>query len=619
MSLIKNFLSIFSKKKKKEKVRKVLIGLRIKSIFLISIVLLFTSGLFILFIYFIQNSLITKERSQRFQNLTQLLEGSSSVYLYYVDSDIPKNEVKEKYIFIINEINKFKELNPDVVNIFLIDEKGRVRINYPENIKKFSTGTFKIKEKRLTNLIIKDIKEKIVDKKDKNKVSFKHYRLISCPVILKSGDLIFVNEDFDRTIEQLHKKGMNSYEKERRFKSLLSKYSYLLEKKTNYSIHSYSLDELFVNLYKTLFINQGKLKDIKDKKLFDSKWVEKLSKNIETAISNNNLIEAKRLDEEIYNQMLSIRQYGEEFKYLGTIGVVFDLDLIKMDVSRNQKFFIFLSSIIFLLSLVLVSFAVGHNLKNIKLMEKWALEIANGNLKSKISIKEKDEIGRLSDVFQMMVDELIEKYHLEKFVSSSTMSMISQKKEGEIDTGTVERKNLAFLFSDIRGFTAFSEKHEPELVIGVLNEYFEKQVKIINKYFGDIDDYVGDQIMAHFSGENKADKAIKCAIEIMKEINSFNEERKKKNQPIFEIGIGIHIGDVVTGNIGTKNRMDFACIGDTVNTASRLCSIAKSFEIVASQKILISAKEKYRFDFMEPVQLKGKEKPFQIVRILWSS
>ncbi|MGC8764790.1 MAG: adenylate/guanylate cyclase domain-containing protein [Brevinematia bacterium] len=619
MNLIRNFLKIFQRffrKARKEKIRKVFLGLRLKSILILSIVVLITSFLFIIFIYFIQNSLITKERGQRFQKLTQLLEGPASVYLYYVDSDFPKNEVKEKYLFISNEINKFRELNPDVVNVFLLDERDKVRINFPGNIKKFSSVNFKTKGERITNLVVKDIKEKISEGREKKKISYRHYRLITCPVILKSGDLILVNEDFDRVVEQLHKEGMNSTEKERRFKNLLFRYTYLLDN-TNYTIHSYSIDELFLDLYKKLFISQGKLKDVKDKILLDPKWIQKLSKEIEISISNNNLVEAKRKDEEIYRNMKILRQYAEDFKYLGTIGVVFNLDVIKQEVAKNQKFFILLSSIIYVFSVFLISFAIGHNLKNIKLMEKWALEVANGNLKYRIKIKENDEIGRLSDVFQLMIDELIEKYHLEKFVSSSTISMISKKKEREIDTGTVGRKNLAFLFSDIRGFTAFSEKYDPAEVIDVLNEYFRHQVRIIKKYSGDIDDYVGDQIMTHFSGEKRAEKAIKCAIEIMQEIEKLNNSRKTKNQPVFEIGIGVHIGDVVVGNIGTKERMDFACIGDAVNTASRLCSIARSFEIIASREILDTSREEFKFEPMEAVQLKGKEKAFNVVKILW--
>ena len=105
------------------------------------------------------------------------------------------------------------------------------------------------------------------------------------------------------------------------------------------------------------------------------------------------------------------------------------------------------------------------------------------------------------------------------------------------ELGKTERKNLAFLFSDVRGFTSFSEKNEPELVIEVLNLYLDLQAKIVNAKSGDIDDYVGDQIMAHFKGRNRADTAVETAREIMTSIEKLNNERRNAGLPYFEVGM----------------------------------------------------------------------------------
>ncbi len=216
-----------------------------------------------------------------------------------------------------------------------------------------------------------------------------------------------------------------------------------------------------------------------------------------------------------------------------------------------------------------------------------------------------------------MIDEIRAKYHLEKFVSRSTRSMISGSMTAENgpDLGVTGRKTLAFIFSDVRGFTSFSEKNDPETVIEVLNYYLELQSNIIKGNKGDIDDFVGDQIMAHFSGETRADRAIDTAIKIMKSVAGTNAERAGAGLPVFEVGIGVHEGDVVTGNIGSKFRMDFACVGDAVNLTSRLCSAAGAGEIFVSQDLFDRAKKKYAVAGRPSIEVKGKEKRVKIVKI----
>ena len=184
--------------------------------------------------------------------------------------------------------------------------------------------------------------------------------------------------------------------------------------------------------------------------------------------------------------------------------------------------------------------------------------------------------GILSAEFNNMIIHLREKLQMQKFVSERTVSMIHEETaSGNIVLGGT-RKNLAFLFSDIRGFTAMSEKMEPEDVVTILNEYLDLQAKIIKKNHGDIDKYVGDEVMAVFSGDEMADNAIACAIEIIDQIKRLNKSKDDTGLKSINVGIGLNIGNVIQGRMGSSDRMDNTCIGDTVNLAARLCSNAES-------------------------------------------
>jgi adenylate cyclase len=276
-----------------------------------------------------------------------------------------------------------------------------------------------------------------------------------------------------------------------------------------------------------------------------------------------------------------------------------------------------IAAVMILFGLIAYRFVLNFMIRNLKKLERWALSVSAGNLDSKIVIKTNDEIGRLSDIFNKMIDEITIKYHLEKFVSSSAKSMIGKKSDtsDELELGGTDRKNMVFLFSDVRGFTSFSEKNQPEVVIEVLNFYLELQASVIMSKKGDIDAYVGDEIMAVFKGTNKIERAVETAIEIVKAIKKANLERLKEGHPIFEVGIGINAGDVVVGNIGSQMRMNYTCIGDTVNLAARLCSNAGPEEILVTKETIEKSKKKFPVLNVDPISVKGKEKKISIVKI----
>lgn len=153
-------------------------------------------------------------------------------------------------------------------------------------------------------------------------------------------------------------------------------------------------------------------------------------------------------------------------------------------------------------------------------------------------------------------------------------------------------------------------------MVSILNEYLDLQAEIIKKFEGDIDKFVGDEVMAVFSGGRRADNAISAAVEIVNAIRELNKRKSLKGQHIAEVGIGLNMGEVVSGRIGSRDRMDNTSIGDTVNLAARLCSYAEAGAILASKEIVARAsRKKFTGKKLDPIRVKGKADAIEVFQI----
>ncbi|HTY36360.1 MAG TPA: adenylate/guanylate cyclase domain-containing protein [Bacteroidota bacterium] len=238
--------------------------------------------------------------------------------------------------------------------------------------------------------------------------------------------------------------------------------------------------------------------------------------------------------------------------------------------------------------------------------------IRSGNYEFQVlgTSKSTDEIGMLARSFDEMVLGLKERFLMSKFVSASTVQMIRDEK-GDVRLGG-ERRNVTVFFSDIRGFTAFSEHVEPEVVIDLLNRYLSKQAAIITKFSGVIDKYVGDEVIAIFEGEDMVDQAVLCAVEIQREIALLN----KANTEDIRVGIGINTGMAIVGNVGGEERMDHTVLGNNMNLGARLCSIAQPGQIIISESSWRLLKTKsVRTKTLDVVSVKGMSRPMQTYEV----
>lgn len=184
-----------------------------------------------------------------------------------------------------------------------------------------------------------------------------------------------------------------------------------------------------------------------------------------------------------------------------------------------------------------------------------------------------------------------------------------------------ERKDLTVLFSDIRGFTSLSEKMSPEEVVNLLNEYLSEMTKIVFRWGGTLDKFIGDALMA-FWGAPLAQpdhplRAVNCAREMLKELKGLQQKWLAEKKPVIDIGIGINSGAMVAGNMGSLERMDYTVIGDNVNIAARLEGLNRQFHT----HILISEETYHRIKSSIPcrslgeIKVKGKEESIKIYEV----
>lgn len=219
-------------------------------------------------------------------------------------------------------------------------------------------------------------------------------------------------------------------------------------------------------------------------------------------------------------------------------------------------------------------------------------------------VRAKDEIGVLGRSFLRMVQGLKERLAMSTFLSQATREHIQRNTKDDFIS---ERTSLVILFSDVRQFSNFSETRDPEAVIQLLNQVLSIEAEIVKKRGGDIDKFVGDALVAWFSGEDRCLRAVQAANEMINTLVA-----RFGGQPGTRIGVGIHVGEVVVGSVGSSARKDYTAIGSVVNMAARLCSSAQAGQVLVSEAVKAELKGEVNLKPLAPVSLKGFSEPVSV-------
>ncbi|HPK41812.1 MAG TPA: adenylate/guanylate cyclase domain-containing protein, partial [Candidatus Cloacimonadota bacterium] len=186
------------------------------------------------------------------------------------------------------------------------------------------------------------------------------------------------------------------------------------------------------------------------------------------------------------------------------------------------------------------------------------------------------------------------------------------------------QQEVSVLFSDIRGFTTYSESHGVEDTVSMLREYLTEMVNTIIDNQGILDKFIGDAVMALFNTpvpiENHAYKACCCAMDMIESLRKLQRKWINEGKEIINIGIGVNTGTAVVGNLGSEQIFDYTAIGDTINLGARLESINKDYStvngIIISEFTLEYVKDLIKYEYLDEVIVKGKTKPIKIYQLI---
>jgi adenylate cyclase len=244
-------------------------------------------------------------------------------------------------------------------------------------------------------------------------------------------------------------------------------------------------------------------------------------------------------------------------------------------------------------------------------MMKGLRKISAAELSYRDHVRTNDEIKDLSLEFGKLTTAIA---GVVPYISASTL------KHADSATPSSENIDQAFLFTDIRGFTTISEGKPPEKIVEMLNHFLELQVSVILSNGGDIDKFVGDEIMAVFEDPDKELKACRASVGIRLAMAKEKELALSANEKAVAIGIGIHSGPVTRGSVGARiiNRMDFTSIGDTVNLAARLEGANKEYgtKTLVSEAVYEKVKEDFLCREIDLLTVKGKSESVRIYEIV---
>ena len=274
--------------------------------------------------------------------------------------------------------------------------------------------------------------------------------------------------------------------------------------------------------------------------------------------------------------------------------------------------------------------------------------ITNNDLSKRVRVEYDDEVGYLSTWFNRMVGDLESAYNevkqyayktalarnleerakkkeerirhiFQKYVPGEVIDEVLKAKGDKLLVG--KKQNATILFSDIRSFTTIAESLPPEDLVTSLNTYFNVMVGIIMEHKGIIDKFMGDAIMALFGAPvqygDDPSQAVKTSLEMIHELADFNKNQVRLDKRPFKIGIGLNTGNVIVGNIGSDQKLEYTCIGDAVNLASRMEGLTKIYgvPIIISEHTLNQAGADNKTRELDKVRVRGKDQGVKVYEL----
>ncbi|MBW1666948.1 MAG: HAMP domain-containing protein [Deltaproteobacteria bacterium] len=291
---------------------------------------------------------------------------------------------------------------------------------------------------------------------------------------------------------------------------------------------------------------------------------------------------------------------------------------------RNAKNYFALLAIVMALVGVFLSLLLSVYFSHpIRQLGEITLSLGKGDFSRRIKVSRNDEFGDLAYAFNRMASDLELQGKIKdsfgRYVTPEIVEMILSNPDKLWMKGSMVEATV--LFVDIRNFTALSENRDPEVVLRLLNDYLTRVTDTVIKYGGHINKFAGDEAMAVFGApiakEHHAEAAVKAALEIQREIAELNRQEALRDMTLH-IGIGINSGPMVAGNLGSEKRMEYTVIGDNVNVASRLTSIARAGEILITKETcdLIKDDSMVALEGKGKVPVKGRKREIMIYRVL---
>jgi adenylate cyclase len=281
-------------------------------------------------------------------------------------------------------------------------------------------------------------------------------------------------------------------------------------------------------------------------------------------------------------------------------------------IIRFRTYYFVGGAIVILIILLFIRLVVGRMVRSFTEISRAAESVARGDYGKPIPVKGRDEIAQLTRSFNTMVEGLKERDFVTNTFGRYVDREIAEKlmKLPEAARLGGEKRDVAILMSDIRGFTPLSETLSPDIIITFLNRYFSRLIEVIQRHHGIIVDFFGDSVLVFFDPlkgpvEPVIRRSVECALDMLSAMETFNTEMRMDNLPQLQTGIGVNSGEVIVGNIGSKTRAKYGIVGSPVNLTQRIQSTAKGGEVVISEAVYRQLSEEVVIGRSFSMPLKG--------------